>query len=556
MTLNINKVLKLVDSLIINGKILRAKTLLQENLRVYPNHSKLTKSLASILGNQGDIETALSLLRGVSENKDFSWSGFYDLGLLYLKKQKFDEAIQYFKRALEKNEGSFETHFYLALALVSKDLFNDAKSHLLIARKINPSSPEVNYNLGRIFDALGNFDQACTCYEAATKLNPSFIEAWVNLGLAFYQQGKYQAALESYKTAIKINNFYQDAWLNMGTTLHELNQFDEALLAYDWVLKINPNSDVARWNRAQIDLTVGNFERGWDGYEYRAYGQYSKLGKYSNIPKAKNLTEIIGKKILVWHEQGYGDTIQFSRFLGNLNSLGCQVTLEVPLALLSLMCTLGNCVVVSEITEESSFDFQIPLMSLPKLFNINPYLTKVDIPYLHVKPALVAEWEKRLNIDKNIVNIGLAVSGSVLHSKNSKRSVRLDELEEILSFGKFYLLQTELTEIDKAYLSERSEIVFCGNLINSFQDSAAILKSMDIVISVDTSLAHLSGALNIETIILLPWVAEWRWQEKSISTVWYPNTTLCRQDVIGDWNSAVKKIQSKMTGCLIKGRHY
>ena len=215
------------------------------------------------------------------------------------------------------------------------------------------------------------------------------------------------------------------------------------------------------------------------------------------------------------------------------------------------MRTLGTCEVRSEINESDTFDFQLPLMSLPKLLSIDPNECEMNAPYLNVDPMIVARWEKKLNLDTSQLNIGLAISGSALHAKNSKRTIRLKDIETILPVGRFYLLQKELNELDKTYLNTRSEIIFCGDLIDNFQDTAAILKSMDIVISVDTSLAHLSGALNIKTLVLLPWVAEWRWQEKKESTVWYQNAILCRQDTAGDWGSAVKKAELSISKVVL-----
>lgn len=544
MTTNIDKVIKLVDVLISGGKLVRAKKVLLENLKTgIPPNTKLTELLASIYDTEGDGDSALELLRGVSNNPDFSLESYCNLGYLCLKKEKFDDALYYFETATEKFKGSFEAHFYLAIALAAKKKYQRAAGQFMLAKELNPLSSEAYYNLGRTYDAMERFAEACNCYKVATDLDPSFIQARVNLGLALHQLDKFHDALESYKVALDIDANFHDAWLNMGVTLHEINKMEDALIAYDQALKINPNSAIVRWNRAQIDLTLGNFEQGWDGYEYRAYGLHNNLEKYSQIPRAKNINDLVGKKILVWHEQGYGDTIQFSRFIKKLSNLNCQVTLLVPPILSSLMCTLGTCEVRVEINESDTFDFQLPLMSLPKLLSIDPNACEMNAPYLNVDPMIVARWAKKLNIDTSQVNIGLAISGSALHAKNSKRTIRLKDIEAILPVGRFYLLQKELNEIDETYLNTRSEIVFCGDLVENFQDTAAILKSMDVVISVDTSLAHLSGALNIKTLVLLPWVAEWRWQEKNESTVWYQNVILCRQDTAGDWGSAVKKAE-------------
>ncbi len=552
MATNIDKVLKLVDMLLRSGKLLRAKKVLLENLQTYPRNTKLTELLASIYVVEGDSDGALELLKAVSNSPDISLESYCDLGLLFLKKEELDEALYCFEKAIEKFKESFEAHFYFALALAGKKQYQQAVQQFMVARELNPLSAEVHYNLGRAYDAMDRFLEACNYYKASIDLDPSFNKARVNLGLALHQLGKFQDALDAYKAALDIDANFHDAWLNMGTTLHEMHQMEDALKAYDQALKINPNSEIARWNRAQIDLTLGNFERGWDGYEYRAYGLHSNLEKYPLIPKAKNINDLIGKKILVWHEQGYGDTIQFSRFIKKLGNLNCQVTLLVPPILLSIMSSLGGCEVRSEINESDAFDYQLPLMSLPKLLSIDPTACEMITPYLNVDPMIVAQWVDKLNVDKNQVNIGLAVSGSALHAKNSKRTIRLSDIETILPMGRFYLLQKELNAVDKTYLNTRSEIVFCGELVENFQDTAAILKSMDMVISVDTSLAHLSGALNIKTLLLLPWVAEWRWQEKNESTVWYQNTILCRQDASGDWGSAVKKAELSISKVALR----
>ena len=226
--------------------------------------------------------------------------------------------------------------------------------------------------------------------------------------------------------------------------------------------------------------------------------------------------------------------------------MGVNVTFEVQKPLSRLFTEQKKLVIISESENHSKFDFQIPLLSLPKLFN-----TGIDsIPnqlLIQTKSDDISIWRKKLNISDKKLNIGLAISGNPNHKNDSNRSMKLDDIFPLLDVGEFFLLQKEISQFDLDNLNQKMNLNFLGDRIDDFIDTASIIMNMDLIISVDTSLIHLAGSLNKRSYLMLPWCPEWRWLLDRSDSPWYPSVKIFRQKAFGDWNSVIEDIKYELS---------
>jgi hypothetical protein len=258
-----------------------------------------------------------------------------------------------------------------------------------------------------------------------------------------------------------------------------------------------------------------------------------------------SLSDVAGKKILVWPEQGFGDILQFARYIPKLTHLGAHVDFEIQESLVSLFQNQYSCNVVAKGGAIDAVDFQVPLGSLPLLFKTNLDSIPADVPYIRVAPQKVQEWKNKLPLSKDKLNIGIACSGNINFDlkHGNKRPIPLEHFSELAKQHNLFLIQKEIRETDQIALKNLEMIHPLGDLINSFEDTAAIVENMDLIISIDTSLVHLAGALGKKTIVLLSWCPDWRWLTERSSSPWYPSATLVRQTSVGDWGSVMEQVK-------------
>jgi ADP-heptose:LPS heptosyltransferase len=270
----------------------------------------------------------------------------------------------------------------------------------------------------------------------------------------------------------------------------------------------------------------------------------SQQYRHSNSRLLEDISNVKNKKVLVWHEQGLGDTVMFSRYVPKLVDLGAIVVFEVQEDLKLFFKNQFNCEINNEVSAKEFFDFQVPLLDLPKLFNTSTKTIPYNRPYLSVQDKK-KEWKEKLQLSKNRLNIGISVSGQPNHKRNHIRSLSLKTMEPILQEANFFLIQKELNDEDKKFLNNHKKINFLGDEINNFLDTAAIVSNMDLIISIDTSLIHLAGAIGKKSFLMLSYSADWRWLLDQNKTPWYENIKIFRQDSIGNWDFVINQIQDE-----------
>ena len=466
---------------------------------------------------------------------------FYQLGALYLDINEVESAIKMFETGLDEVKSSFEIEHDLGVAYAKLKKFDKAEQYFFSAKNLNPKSEELHFNIGRMHDALKQYPSALASYQQAIALDPQYAQAWYNQGATLHDLGRYDEALASYDRAIQIYPAYAQAWSNKGVTFSCMGQPQRALEFLKKSQSLDPHYPDAGWNLSLINLLLGRFVDGWKTHECRWKKDDPHPYLHPEYPQLNSLNELAGKKILVWSEQGYGDTIHFCRFAALLADFGAFIVLEVQPALAGLMSSLRNCQITARGQALPPIDYQIPLLSLPALFAMDINSIPADIPYLQASEKKVSEWRQRMGLSSSRLNIGIACSGNAQHQNDLNRSMPLSAFAPLVADQRFnlFLVQKDLREDDRAYYDQARNIQFLGSSINDFEDSAAIVQNLDIIVSVDTSLVHLAGALGKRVIVLLPWVPEWRWLEDRDDSPWYPTATLIRQSSLGDWSTVV-----------------
>lgn len=418
-----------------------------------------------------------------------------------------------------------------------------------------PQQPSALSNVANGLSAIGRKAEALEKYEQAIALFPDYTDAHYNRGNLLLETQRYEEALASYDRALAIQPDYVLAHYNRGLALKELGRFQESLASNDAAIALKPDYAEAHWNKALTHLLLGDYATGWREYEWRWQRESGSASRqtFKDLPRPLWLgeTPLAGKTLLVTCEQGLGDMIQFCRFLPILARQARELLVETPASLLPLLQTLdGYFRWIPEGGEVPDFDLYCPLMSLPLALGARLETLPADIPYLRANPDRQALWRSRLGPAAG-VRVGLAWSGSSRHDHDHKRSLGLDRLRPLLGMQlEFHALQKDIRAEDERLLSEFPNLTIHRDQLHDFADAAALVEEMDLVISVDTSLAHLSGALGKPVWVLLPRVPDFRWLLDRDDSPWYLTARLFRQPERGAWDAVIHEVQLSLNRWL------
>jgi Flp pilus assembly protein TadD len=458
---------------------------------------------------------------------------------------RFTEAIACYDRAISLKPDYMEAHRNRGNALRQLGRLAEAVASYDNAIALRPNVASYT-NRGNVLRELKRTEEALQSYEHAIALDPRYAETHNNHGSALQELGRFEDAVASYQRAIALKPDYAQGYNNLGVALTELRRIDEATAAFDEAIALKSDYAEATWNRGLAHLLAGQYASGWRDYEARKQKR-DPVGDRS-FPKPLWLGDaaVSGKTILVHWEQGFGDTIQFSRYLKLLADAGAKVLFAPQRPLKRLMETLDPRVQIVDIDEPlPEFDFHCPLMSLPLAFGTEPRTIPRIERYLRVDREKANAWRGMLG-ERTKPFIGVAWSGSTQHKNDRARSIEFRRFMALLDDRyRFISLQKEVSDEDRLSLS-RAKIVHLGDALGDFADTAALCSLMDLVISVDTVLAHLAGALGGPVWLLLPYVPDWRWMLETTDTPWYPTMTLIRQRRRGDWDETLRQVRSEL----------
>lgn len=504
----------------------------------------------------GNFDRASSILIKIIQSNSKCLPALHVLGIIKASQASYKEAADFLGKAARLNPDDASIQYNLAKALADSGSHKESITHHKKAVELAPNNHEAWLNYGKTISNLHLYEEALHIYDKAILISPNYAEAWTNRGNTLHELRQHDQAIKSFEKAISINANFADAFYNLGITQQEIHCLDEAILSFKKAISLNYNSASAHWNLALCYLIKGNLEDGFVEYESRwNRGEIgNSIEKRSfDKPLWLGVESLQDKTILLYGEQGLGDFIQFCRYVKLVSNQGARIILEAPDSLAGLLNGLeGISQLVIKGEELPPFDYQCPLLSLPLAFktNINNIPSAEGYINLNIPPNKLIEWKTRLG-PKVRPRIGLVWSGSSQHKNDSNRSLLLSNILAYLPQHLEYVnLQKEIRDVDKLTLESNPQILsFAGNL-NNFVDTAALLDCLDLVISVDTSVAHLSGALGKKTWVLLPYSPDWRWLLDRVDSPWYSSMKLYRQSIAGDWNGPLEKIKEDLLSLI------
>ena len=503
----------------------------------------MTRAVAAY--ERGELREADRLARAVLGVKADHFDALHLIAVVSARHQRFDEALASFDRALMVRPNYAEALCNRGLTLHELKRFDEALASFDRALAVRPDYAEALNNRGVTLCELKRFDEALANYDRALAVRPDYAEALSNRGVTLHKLKRFDEALASYDRALAVKPDYAEALSNCGMTLRELKRFDEALASYDHALALRPDYAEVHCDKSLLQLLTGDLNSGWQEYEWRWKNKNLGLLKRDFAqPRWLGGNGIKGKTILLHSEQGFGDTIQFCRYVPLVSARGVRVLLEVQPQLQGLMASFTDVAqVISAKNKLPHFDLHCPLSSLPLAFGTRIESIPANVPYLTAPSESVRSWSN--------LRIGLAWSGRPEHNNDANRSIHLRSLLQLLDVkADFVSLQKDVRPDDAAVLKYRSDLVHFGEELKTFSDTAAVISKLDLVISVDTSVAHLAGALAKPVWILLPFVPDWRWLLDREDSPWYPTARLFRQTTPGDWSGVVSRVAVELEKLL------
>ena len=509
------------------GQLERARLLYEEILATQPRHMEVLGKLAALCIQNGNAGRAIELLDRALLLDPGNAVNYSNRGAACERLRQWDAALSNYDRAIA----------------------------------LKPDLAQAHCNRANVLRQLQRWQDALSGYDRAIALQPNYVNAYNNRGKVLMELAEFERALASYGAAVALKPDFADGYYNSAILLGKMGRPHQALASYDRAIAIKPDLASAYFNRALIRLLLGDFDGGWDDYEWRWKNENIALARQKRSfrqPRWTGDEAIGGKRILVYCEQGFGDTLQFCRYVPMLAALGAHVVFEVQKPLIDLVRGLeGVTEVVGQGEVLPPFEFHCALMSLPLAFKTNTATIPTRVPYLYTDALRVSAWGHRIN-QSGKPRVGLVWSSGVRPNEPqladlNLRNVPLKKLAEILKNPNvdFYSLQkgqpadSDLVQVRDDNASDLPMTDLTA-LLSDFSETAALIEHLDLVISVDTAVAHLAGALGKPVWILVCANACWRWLLDRTDSAWYPTVRLYRQQSAGDWDEVIDRVDADL----------
>ena len=523
-----------------SGQLKQASTIYQRVLDIEPENANALHLLGLVSHQSGQPEAAIILIKqalGIAPNQ---LNFLYNLANILRELGQFEEAVQVYRQFIRLQPDSAEAYNNLGISLHKLNQFQPAAQAYRDAIELNPVCAETYYNFGTLLQKQGELEKAVRLYQKAIEIDPEYAEVYNNFGTLLQKQGELEKAVRLYQKAIEIDSNFVLAYGNLGDILHRQGQIEQATQAYRRAIEIQPDYAKAHNHLGITLLLKGDFQLGWQEYEWRLKCENFPIEKRGFSQPVWDGSSLHGKAIFLYAEQGFGDTIQFIRYVYILAQYQVDIIFECQFELLTLFESIE---VITQLIVEGDplpdFDFHAPLLSLPRIFRTDLESIPSKIPYLCPKLASFICLSPN---DK--LRIGIAWAGNPKNSNDDTRLVDLQQFSVLFEIEacQFYGLQVGDRRNDIAKYNYSDAIIDLGADFSDFSDTASAIAEMDLVISVDTSTAHLTGALGKMGWILLPWIPDWRWLLDRKDTPWYPTMRLFRQTSLGDWTSTFQQV--------------
>ncbi len=513
----INNTLKTAGQYHQNGKLHQAEAQYRMILKEIPDNAEALHGLGIIAFQLKKYDVAFDFISKAIENKPEAPQFHYNCGLVLVAMKRQDEAIRAFQQAIQYKPDYADAYYNLALALKEQQQFEDAIENFEQSIRFHSDNADAYYNLGNTHKSLNHHEAAAESYNKAINGNPNFAKAYNNLAFVQQEQGHIKKAIENYRQAIHLK----------------------------------PEFVEAHWNLSLALLLNGEFKEGWKEHEWR----FLRAKRNSNYPYRFGIPPwdgsfFEGKRLFVHCEQGLGDTIQFIRYLPFVKDRGGKVFFETFTPLINLLKGFPGIDELVELSPDRSLpescNFYLPLMSLPYIFGTTIDTIPSDLPYIVSGYQKVEQWKTRMS-GKGF-KVGIVWAGKPEHENDRNRSCALESFATLALIPglKLYGLQKGSAARQIGSLGGRMNLVNFDHELADMSETAAAIDNLDLVISVDTAVAHLAGAMGKPVWTLLPFAPDWRWLLNRDDSPWYPSMRLFRQKKHGDWDSVFKRIAMEL----------
>ncbi|HZY88696.1 MAG TPA: tetratricopeptide repeat protein [Gemmataceae bacterium] len=529
----------------------------EQALRLEPACVDAHVGLGNLLTGLGRPEQAARHCEEALRLRPGSPEAHNNLANALLRLGRKEAAAAHYREALRLRPDYAEAHSNLGVALADLGRLEEAAGHHREALRLNPNYPEGHNNLGNVLRDQWKLDEAIASFREAVRLRPDYAEAHNNMGTAVRHRGKLEQAVACYRRALELRPDYAEARNNLGNALKDQGQLDEAAACFEEALRLRPDYAEAHWNRSLLWLLRGELGRGWPEYEWR----WTQPG-FAPRPFAQprwDGSPLAGRVILLWAEQGLGDTLHFIRYAPLVKERGGRVIVECQPALRRLLAgAVGVDQLVAQGEPLPPFDVQAPLLSLPGIFGTSLDAVPASVPYLQADAGRVEYWRQKL-AGLSGLKVGIAWQGNPAFRGDRQRSVPLAHFAPPAAAEGVRLisLQKGPGAEQLTALGGRFPVTDLGDELDEaagpFVDTAAVMKNLDLVISSDTAVPHLAGALGVPVWVALPLVPDWRWLLGREDCPWYPTMRLFRQTRPDDWDEVFARVAAELRA-LVAGQ--
>ncbi len=518
-------------------------------LAIQPRFAEAHQLLNAMLDGKADLAGERQRYEQLAQAEPTDVASLAEQAVLARQIGQFDQARRLYEQAIALEPKSAELHVGLGDLEAARSQWQQAIAAYQAAIALEPNLAIAEGHLATALQAAGAVEAALAHYQRAVELSPQYATAYFNLGTALDSLGRNEEAARQFEAALGLDPLYVDAHVNLGCYYHMQMDLERALASYDRAVALAPDSAKARFNRAMCLLTDGRLRDGWSDYEWRMRVPGFPMRSFDR--PLWDGTTLHGKTLLVHAEQGLGDTVQFARYLPMVRQRGGRVVLLVDASLVPLFEQSGFQDVFGHPRELPDFDVQVPLMSLPHVFGTTLENIPVEIPYLSVEPTLVADWRKRLS-DVTGFRVGICWQGNPSLDTDHLRSFPLASMEPLARVPGVRLISLQrVAGLDQlAGLAGRFDVVNLGPEFEveagAFFNAAAVIANLDLVITADTAIAHLAGALGAPVWVALARRSDWRWLRQRGDTPWYPAMRLFRRGASEGWPQLFERMSGEL----------
>lgn len=557
-----------------------AEKLLSQIICEHPADYDVLNFLGIINLNLKNYDSAIIYFKEVVNLNSFHKSAYYNLGYCLQELENYEEALQYYYTAIsldaeyldaiincgviflnQHNLQEAESYFNYCLSInphchealnnlgnlsMQNEKYDDAAAYYSSAAEADPDNPLYLCNLGKAYEQLNRTEEAISCFEKTLMVEKQNSDACLALGNIYLQQGKNEQAKFYFDQSGDKSTLAAAELTNKGVEKLSAGEIKQAIAYFDQAIYLNPEVPEIHYNKSHALLLTAQYDEGLREYEWRL-----KRNEFKDIKLKCPLNKdhsIINKRILILDEQGIGDTIQFLRLISLLKARGAYTIFcckDSVLDLLNAHQGIDEIIPMSQGIDKIKYDYDIFLMSLAHFCHLDEKKIPQNIPYIFPQKNKLEKWQSIIPVSSKF-KVGLVWAGNPNHTGDTKRSCSLPDLSPLfeISEAEFYSLQKgeAVNQIEKF----KSSLFNLDSYNHSFSDVCAAINYLDLVITVDTSIAHLAGAMGKETWLMIPFLPDWRWMLNRNDTPWYPGMKLFRQTSAGDWRNVIAEVKKNL----------